>query len=104
MPFGENNQSLYSQQSRAADTAVFEQRDVVEHVIPLIFLTGYGDVATTVHAMKAGACDFLTKPVQKRCARGGDPSRARAEPRRTALRGRTSATAYTLCVAHATGT
>lgn len=32
--------------------------------VPIVFLTGYGDVATTVHAMKAGACDFLTKPVQ----------------------------------------
>jgi FixJ family two-component response regulator len=33
--------------------------------LPLIFLTGHGDVPTTVHAMKGGAEDFLTKPVQK---------------------------------------
>lgn len=31
---------------------------------PIIFLTGHGDIPTTVRAMKAGAVDFLTKPVQ----------------------------------------
>jgi FixJ family two-component response regulator len=31
--------------------------------IPIIFITGYGDIAMTVQAMKAGACDFLPKPV-----------------------------------------
>ena len=31
---------------------------------PIIFLTGYGDIAMTVQAMKAGAVDFLTKPVR----------------------------------------
>jgi FixJ family two-component response regulator len=30
---------------------------------PVIFLTGRGDIPTTVRAMKAGAVDFLTKPV-----------------------------------------
>ena len=30
--------------------------------IPIIFLTGYGDIAMTVRAMKAGAVEFLTKP------------------------------------------
>jgi FixJ family two-component response regulator len=30
--------------------------------IPLIFMTGYGDVPMSVRAMKAGAIDFLTKP------------------------------------------
>ena len=29
---------------------------------PVIFLTGHGDVRTTVEAMKAGASEFLTKP------------------------------------------
>jgi FixJ family two-component response regulator len=32
--------------------------------LTVIFLTGYGDVPTTVRAMKAGAFDFLTKPVE----------------------------------------
>jgi FixJ family two-component response regulator len=30
--------------------------------MPIIFITGYGDVPTTVEAMKAGAVEFLTKP------------------------------------------
>jgi len=30
--------------------------------MPIIFITGYGDVPTTVQAMKAGATEFLTKP------------------------------------------
>ena len=33
--------------------------------LPVIFLTGHGDIPTSVHAMKGGAEDFLTKPVQK---------------------------------------
>jgi RNA polymerase sigma factor (sigma-70 family) len=31
--------------------------------LPIVFLTGYADVRTTVQAIKAGAEDFLTKPV-----------------------------------------
>jgi len=31
--------------------------------IPIIFITGHGDVPTSVRAMKAGAIEFLTKPV-----------------------------------------
>lgn len=31
--------------------------------LPIIFVTGYADTATTVRAIKAGAEDFLTKPV-----------------------------------------
>lgn len=30
--------------------------------IPIIFMTGHGDIPMTVRAMKAGAIDFLTKP------------------------------------------
>jgi FixJ family two-component response regulator len=30
--------------------------------LPIIFITGYGDVPMTVRAMKAGAVEFLTKP------------------------------------------
>ncbi len=31
--------------------------------LPIIFLTGHGDIPMSVHAMKRGAVDFLTKPV-----------------------------------------
>ena len=34
--------------------------------IPIIFITGHGDVPTSVRAMKAGAIEFLTKPVSDR--------------------------------------
>ncbi len=34
--------------------------------LPVIFLTGKGDIPTTVRAMRAGAVDFLTKPVSVR--------------------------------------
>jgi len=30
--------------------------------IPIIFITGHGDIPMTVRAMKAGAVDFLAKP------------------------------------------
>jgi FixJ family two-component response regulator len=32
--------------------------------LPVIFLTAHGDVPTSVRAMKAGAVDFLTKPIK----------------------------------------
>jgi FixJ family two-component response regulator len=32
-------------------------------LLPIVFLTGHGDIPTTVQAIKAGAVDFLTKPV-----------------------------------------
>jgi len=32
--------------------------------LPIIFLTGYTDIPTTVQAIKAGADDFLTKPIE----------------------------------------
>jgi FixJ family two-component response regulator len=40
-----------------------QKRIAVDHTdMPIIFLTGYGDVPMTVRAMKAGAVEFLTKP------------------------------------------
>jgi FixJ family two-component response regulator len=39
------------------------QTRIIERVeTPIIFITGYGDVPTSVQAMKAGAVEFLTKP------------------------------------------
>ncbi len=32
-------------------------------VLPIVFLTGYGDIPMSVRAIKAGAEDFLTKPI-----------------------------------------
>jgi len=39
-----------------------QQRLVDRTEMPIIFITGYGDVPMTVQAMKAGAVEFLTKP------------------------------------------
>jgi len=40
-----------------------QKRVAVERTdMPIIFITGYGDVPMTVQAMKAGAVEFLTKP------------------------------------------
>ncbi len=33
-----------------------------ENPVPIIFMSGYGDIEMTVKAMKAGAIDFLVKP------------------------------------------
>ncbi len=33
--------------------------------LPIIFISGHGDIPTTVQTIKAGAEDFLTKPVEK---------------------------------------
>lgn len=33
--------------------------------LPVIFITGYGDIPSSVRAMKAGAVEFLPKPFQK---------------------------------------
>src|SRR3984893_8121080 len=40
------------------------QRELAAHGIklPIIFITGYGDIPMSVSAMKAGALEFLTKP------------------------------------------
>ena len=35
----------------------------MEERLPIIFLTGHGDIPASVRAIKAGAVDFLTKPV-----------------------------------------
>jgi len=35
----------------------------MEGALPIVFLTGHGDIPKTAHAMKEGAVDFLTKPV-----------------------------------------
>ena len=66
------------------------QRELAEANIhiPIIFITGHGDIPMSVRAMKAGATDFLTKPVQARALvaavrtafeRGASARQARAE-------------------------
>ncbi len=37
----------------------------MDEPLPIIFLTGHGDIPMSVRAMKAGAVDFLAKPVRR---------------------------------------
>ncbi len=51
---------------RMPQTSGLEVQDEVARSaepLPIVFLTAYGDVPTSVRAMKKGAVDFLTKPV-----------------------------------------
>jgi FixJ family two-component response regulator len=45
---------------------LFDKLRVEEPHLPIIFLTGHGDVSIAVEAMRRGAFDFLTKPVEKK--------------------------------------
>ncbi len=63
--------------------------------LPIIFLTGYGDVPSTVQAMRGGAIDYLQKPpagevlvARVRAAFALDEQRRTQRARRCALRGR----------------
>jgi FixJ family two-component response regulator len=66
--------------------------------IPIIFMTGHGDIPMSVKAMKAGAIDFLTKPFRDQdmldavaAALERDRSRRKEEQRLTDLRVRLEA-------------
>jgi FixJ family two-component response regulator len=61
--------------------------------VPIIFMTGHGDIPMTVQAMKAGAVEFLTKPCRDqelldavRVAIAGHRARRQEEKHLTALR------------------
>jgi FixJ family two-component response regulator len=42
-----------------------ERLEKVGNALPIIFISGHGDISASVRAIKAGAEDFLTKPVSK---------------------------------------
>ena len=73
--FGSAQDFLHSKRSEAPSCLVLDVRlpgvsglDVQDELakanirIPIIFITGHGDIPMTVQAMKAGAVEFLTKP------------------------------------------
>src|SRR6202167_6197287 len=47
-------------------TALLQQLKAENNVLPSIMITGHGDVSMAVEAMKAGAIDFIEKPVSPR--------------------------------------
>ena len=62
---------------------------------PIVFITGHGNIPTSVRAMKAGAVDFLTKPFRNqdvlgviRTALGKDAAQREAQAEREAIRKR----------------
>jgi len=38
----------------------------MDSILPIVFLTGHGDIPTSVRAIKSGAEDLLSKPVEKK--------------------------------------
>jgi FixJ family two-component response regulator len=42
-----------------------ERLTTIGHALPIVFLTGHGDIPASVRAIKGGAEDFLSKPVSK---------------------------------------
>ena len=67
----------------------------MDNALPVVFLTGHGDIPTSVRAMRQGAEDFLTKPVKKEVlfvavqralARDAQDREARASKRRLRAR------------------
>ena len=75
LPFGSASEMLASPQLKAANCLVLDIRlpgmsglELQQQLaragvdVPVIFMTGHGDISMSVKAMKAGAVDFLTKP------------------------------------------
>jgi len=73
--FGAAREFLYGQRSKAPGCLVLDVRlpglsglDLQRQLadaniqIPIVFITGHGDIQMSVRAMKAGAVEFLTKP------------------------------------------
>jgi RNA polymerase sigma factor (sigma-70 family) len=74
----------------------FQRELATRHIcIPIVFLTGHGDIPMSVRAMKAGAVEFLTKPFRDqdlldavRVALDRDRARREQESEITDIRGR----------------
>jgi len=77
------------------------QQQLLERTeMPIIFITGYGDVPMSVRAMKAGAVEFLTKPFKNDVLL--DAIRQALERSRTTLRQESEVQALRSCYASLT--
>jgi FixJ family two-component response regulator len=63
----------------------------LDDALPIIFLTGHGDIPMSVRAMKAGAVDFLTKPVERVALLAAIQNALTRDAEHRAARGRASA-------------
>lgn len=59
--------------------------------LPIIFLTGHGDIPMSVRAMKAGAVDFLTKPLEREALLNAVQNALALDMKGRAVRSRASA-------------
>jgi FixJ family two-component response regulator len=60
--FGSAQEFMASSRPDAPACLVLDVRTQADISIPVIFITGHGDIPMSVRAMKAGAVEFLTKP------------------------------------------
>jgi FixJ family two-component response regulator len=66
LPFSEAGCILLDLQMAGMDGFELQERlTKADSVLPIIFLSAHGDIGAGVHAIKAGAEDFLPKPVSK---------------------------------------
>jgi FixJ family two-component response regulator len=66
LPIGESGCILLDLRMSGVQGFELQQRLAKSgNILPIIFLTGHGDIEAGVRAMKAGAEDFLTKPVSR---------------------------------------
>jgi len=82
--------SAGSRSAFGAHVSIFCFRDLAQR--PIIFITGKGDIPTSVRAMKAGAIDFLPKPVRDEDllsaihnARGADAKKREVQAERASI-------------------
>ena len=71
--------------------------------IPIIFVTGHGDIPMSVRAMKAGAVEFLDQAVSRSGSAGCDSKRTGEGPGQTRTRGRNCGVAGALRIADRAG-
>src|SRR5690349_20157224 len=61
------------------DLSGLELQRELDARLPIVFLTGHGDIAMTVGAIKAGATDFLTRSEERRVGKECRSRRSRAQ-------------------------
>ncbi|NLX26678.1 MAG: response regulator transcription factor, partial [Lentisphaerae bacterium] len=54
------------QMTKMNGMALQEELTKAGSTLPIVFITGHGDIPMSVRAMKLGATDFLTKPIDQR--------------------------------------